>query len=295
MSSFYKQVITLKFYAFLFIFSIPDNFTPQICESHQEHTNWNIDRSLDAREEQIGNSFSINSASQSLNTNFPVRCRHCSFRSPNWKELHFHWLSKHSKDKPYSCSLCQFSCKFKQNLVIHMRIHSGEKPFKCPHCGTVFRHSNSLRRHLKNKIQCNKEILKQNRYSCSMCPLKFYIKNDLRRHIRVHTGEKPYSCPRCFRKFNRKFTLRSHLAKKNACTPHVSSRDYISNSAKNNVKAKRFACTMCDFRFHLRSDLERHILVHTGEKPFSCPRCSRKFRQESHLRKHLAKKILCIP
>ncbi|KAL7638588.1 UNVERIFIED_CONTAM: hypothetical protein RMT77_011160 [Armadillidium vulgare] len=133
-----------------------------ICESLQEHSNWNIDRSLDAREEQIGNSFSINSASQSLNTNFPVRCRHCSFRSPNWKELHFHWLSKHSKDKPYSCSLCQFSCKFKQNLVIHMRIHSGEKPFKCTHCGTVFRHSNSLRRHLKNKIQCNKEILKQN-------------------------------------------------------------------------------------------------------------------------------------
>ena len=37
-------------------------------------------------------------------------------------------------EKPYGCSLCEYHCADKSNLMRHERIHSGEKPYGCSLC-----------------------------------------------------------------------------------------------------------------------------------------------------------------
>ncbi|CAL4064970.1 unnamed protein product, partial [Meganyctiphanes norvegica] len=61
--------------------------------------------------------------------------------------------------KPFQCSLCEKSYSQNDQLMIHMKIHSGEKPYSCRHCGNTF---------AKN------------------C--------DLITHLKTHTGEEPYQC-----------------------------------------------------------------------------------------------------
>ncbi|KAI4800936.1 hypothetical protein KUCAC02_006201 [Chaenocephalus aceratus] len=75
-------------------------------------------------------------------------------------------------EKPFSCSVCNRSCKRRGHLHDHMRIHTGEKPFSC--------------------LVCNKS---------------FTQSGHLKKHMRIHTGEKPFSCSVC----DKRFTLSSHV------------------------------------------------------------------------------------
>uniref|UniRef100_A0A3Q3WJR2 C2H2-type domain-containing protein n=1 Tax=Mola mola TaxID=94237 RepID=A0A3Q3WJR2_MOLML len=61
-------------------------------------------------------------------------------------EVHRRW---HTKEKPYSCTVCRKSFTTVSMLKRHHRIHTGEKPFRCHVCGKCFNQSAHLNTHLR--------------------------------------------------------------------------------------------------------------------------------------------------
>jgi KRAB domain-containing zinc finger protein len=107
-------------------------------------------------------------------------CPYCNFMSPDPLVLSSHVHSAHSSaNKPYSCPVCSRGFSRKNNLQVHMRIHTGEKPFGCPHCS----------------------------YRSSQ-------KSNLKLHILSHSEIKPYACPYCDHRSSQKINLKMHVYKK---------------------------------------------------------------------------------
>lgn len=80
-------------------------------------------------------------------------------------------------DKPFSCEYCGKRFKKRQELTVHIRIHTGEKPYKCSVCDRAFSQSSSMKT-----------------------------------HMRTHTGEKPYKCRLCSAAFSVSHAYHKHLS-----------------------------------------------------------------------------------
>ena len=76
--------------------------------------------------------------------------------------------------KSVSCSLCEYRCRDKYQLKVHMRSHTKDRPFPCTKCG----------------------------YSCSR-------REDLRRHETVCSGLR-HTCPKCGESFRSRAGLDRH-------------------------------------------------------------------------------------
>ncbi|XP_064091990.1 zinc finger and BTB domain-containing protein 14-like isoform X10 [Macrobrachium nipponense] len=78
--------------------------------------------------------------------------------------------------KLHQCPYCSHVSDRKNNLIVHIRTHTGEKPYQCPYC-----------------------------------PSRFIQKVTLDNHIRTHTGERPFICSICNQSFTRSHLLKSHV------------------------------------------------------------------------------------
>ncbi|XP_026221045.1 zinc finger protein 572-like [Anabas testudineus] len=132
----------------------------------------------------------------------PFSCTVCDRRFGCKGNLHAHMRS-HTGEKPFTCTVCNKSFSAKVNLKTHMRSHTGEKPFSCSVCSKSFSQKKTLVIHLRSHTG-------EKPFSCSFCGKRFSEKGTLKRHIRVHTGEKPYSCSVCGRTFSLLSHVKSH-------------------------------------------------------------------------------------
>lgn len=103
-------------------------------------------------------------------------------------------LDVHSKDKTYSCDICQKKFKFKSGLIIHKAIHNPIPKKTCEVCGKNFYIMAQYRRHYAYHAN-------ERKFECETCGKRFNSLDILRVHNRSHTDERPFTCSECGKSF----------------------------------------------------------------------------------------------
>ena len=109
----------------------------------------------------------------------------------NKKLLILYLFSKvHTGEKPFQCSQCEYTCRFRTMLVIHERKHTGEKPFECSVCKMRFKQSGTLRDHMMTHTG-------EKRYACPVCDYKCIQCTDMTKHLKKHGNVPPIDLKSC--------------------------------------------------------------------------------------------------
>ncbi|XP_061836970.1 uncharacterized protein [Nerophis lumbriciformis] len=167
---------------------------------------------------------------------------------------------KKTRQKCFTCSICDKSFYYKSNLSRHRWTHSKEKPFSCPVCAKSFSHKSNLTRHALTHTG-------EKHFSCSVCGDKFAYSYTLARHMRTHTGEKPFVCSVCGQSYSQKSNMVAHM--------------------KTHSGEKPFSCSICGRRFSQKVNMASHLATHAVEKPFRCSVCGKSFCYQKSLTAHM--------
>ena len=150
------------------------------------------------------------------NRKAPGICPHCG---EHFRMLHDHILYKHTVDKPFKCTECDFAHAMARGLKGHMRsAHANEEDLKICH---ICFYKASSNQNLKKHIEAKHEKVKN--FECPQCDHKFYAKATMVRHIQTyHSETKPYTCEQCGKSFKIVNKLNIHIrlvheGKKHSC------------------------------------------------------------------------------
>ncbi|XP_066151494.1 zinc finger protein 420-like [Euwallacea fornicatus] len=233
--------------------------------------------------------------------------------------------TRHYHRTEFACDLCFISCKSKELLDEHKRVHEGDH-YKCEHCPWIFLSLVDLAvHHYKHtKIykcpKCPKTFktysalvhhvsLEENtfKFRCEVCGKGFTAKHLLVSHLERHENIKKYQCRFCDKKFSVKTYVKSHERlnhRKEVYGVDESFQcEYCSKmfnfecSLKRHLKLvhkvggeKKVQCTVCSKEFTTRYSLTVHTRLHTGERNYNCTMCEERFHRAQCLTRHMARR-----
>ncbi|KAK4887562.1 hypothetical protein RN001_003833 [Aquatica leii] len=87
-----------------------------------------------------------------------------------------------STERPFKCSLCDYSSLQRSCLKYHMRTHTGERPFACTKCNYSAALRSTLNSHIKN-------VHYEGEHKCKLCDFSSLERKNLHLHMRTHIIE----------------------------------------------------------------------------------------------------------
>ncbi|XP_044585242.1 zinc finger protein 267-like isoform X2 [Cotesia glomerata] len=234
------------------------------------------------------------------------KCPECDFVTM-WN-LRRHMV-RHSSDRPYKCSDCNYSSKTKCTLKIHIRSHSDEKNFKCSVCPYRSQFLPNLQRHIRIHTGFRP-------YKCSQCFFASAYLENLKRHSFTHTGIRPFKCSVCSFGSITYHGLRVHSKTHNTvksfkctqCLYATTTKDNLMRHSRRHLRTKSYKCSHClfatktlrIFKQHLRtheekdstdtntnkSEIQLKSLNNTTKQCYSCYDCKMSFKRKTSLEKH---------
>uniref|UniRef100_A0A182WT41 C2H2-type domain-containing protein n=1 Tax=Anopheles quadriannulatus TaxID=34691 RepID=A0A182WT41_ANOQN len=205
-------------------------------------------------------------------------------------------------NEKHICSECGKAVHSAAYLVSHMRLHSKELPFTCTLCGARFK----LVRYLKWHMAMHKGL-----YKCKQCDSSYKSPSELQEHMNRHTGTRAFCCFLCGNGFHNKKNLNKHLRmvhshyymrvmQKNSTKINHINATYVivhlpANSGHEQIvhvdpnSRKKYICNVCGAKVLSSSYLKVHMRLHSKENPYSCNLCGARFKVARYLKWHLRK------
>ncbi|CAH2089995.1 unnamed protein product [Euphydryas editha] len=218
----------------------------------------------------------------------PYTCLSCDKKYKDSGSLKRHTERNHLKDgreRKFICEICGKGFFSKNDIKIHMRVHTGDTPYACAECPARFTQINSLQRHQVRHTG-------ERPYPCALCHKRFFSKEELKKHYVSHTNTKKYTCPTCNTLFKYKNNLRKHIKIHsemdkficNYCGRTFSMKGNLTVHIKRLHSSKSGYCSIC-----LKDvpNIEMHTWKHTGERPLKCDLCTSSFAERKALVRHV--------
>ncbi|KRF82873.1 zinc finger protein 91 [Drosophila virilis] len=162
-----------------------------------------------------------------------------------------------SKERLYSCELCQLKVQRKHQLYAHqLEQHTWQEATRvCTHCQARFVNEQLLEHHYRTL--CRNA---QRRFLCRKCPMRFRWRENLKLHMDV--------------------------AHQEASEEHL--KLGIQLNGTHLLPIVSYDCTECNRSFKMQKDLTRHTLMHAQDSSiYRCRWCARRFYRLANLLQHI--------
>lgn len=141
-------------------------------------------------------------------------CKHCHERFPTQTLLTCHQIRTHPT--PHTCHLCGKVFREAKSLRSHERRHTGEKPYRCSQCDYACVNKSMLNSHVKKHDKTSLALAKAS-HVCEVCGEGFRTRSLLSEHGQESHGNavtaKSYLCGLCGKSLRSNSGFRRHLVK----------------------------------------------------------------------------------